>query len=113
MKKTETLQSLENKYARLREELGQVGYLSKGSVVQRAPGKPGSRYQWTTKVKNKTVSLSLSEEQYEWLKQAVGNQRQTERILKDMHQLSRKIMRLKFPDTHRRKTLNPSVLRLI
>lgn len=113
MKKSETLESLENEYARLRDELGKVGYLSKGSVVQRAPGKPGSRYQWTTKVKNKTVSLSLSEEQYEWLKQAVANQRKTERLLKQMHQLSRKIMRLKFPDINRRKKLNPKVLRLI
>lgn len=113
MTKTERLQALERQYARLREELGQVGYLSKGSVIRRPAGQPGSRYQWTTKVKKKTVSLTLSEEQYHWLKEAVANQRKLERVLREMHQISRKIMRLKFPDTHRRKRLHPNVLRLI
>ncbi len=113
MKKSDDLESLENEYARLRTELGKVGYLTKGSVIRRSPGKPGSRYQWTTKVNKKTVSLSLSEEQYEWLKQAVANQRQAEELLKEMHRLSRKIMLLKFPENQRRKKLNKNVLRLI
>ena len=113
MTKTERLQALESEYERLRAELAQVGYLSKGSVIRRAKGQPGSRYQWTTKMNKKTVSLTLSEEQYEWLKEAVANQRKLERLLRQMHQISRKIMRLKFPDTHRRKRMNPKVLKLI
>lgn len=113
MSKAERLEVLESKYARLRSDLAGVGPLSKGSVIRRKPGQPGSRYQWTTKVKNKTVSLTLSEEQYHWLKEAVANQRKLERTLRQMHQISRRIMRLKFPDTDRRKRLNPKVLRLI
>ncbi len=105
--------TLERQYERLRAQLAQVGYLSKGSVVERAPGRPGSRYQWTTKVKARTVSLTLSAEQSLWLKAAVANQRKVERLLQQMHRLSRKIMRRKFPNETRRKRLNPKVLRLI
>jgi hypothetical protein len=107
------LQALEREYRLLRKQLARVGYLSRGSVVARRPGRPGSRYQWTTKVKARTVSLTLSAEQYEWLKAAVGNQRKVETIFGEMHRLSRQIMRLKFPDAPRRKKLNQKVLRLI
>jgi hypothetical protein len=113
MKTAPTLSALERQYEQLRAQLAHVGYLSKGSVVERAPGRPGSRYQWTTKVAARTVSLTLSAEQYQWLKAAVANQRKTERLLKQMHRLSRKIMRQKFPQEARRKRLNPTVLHLI
>ncbi len=113
MKRPERLQALQREYRQLRSQLAHVGYLSKGSVIQRAPGRPGSRYQWTTKIKAKTLSLTLSANQYQWLKEAVANQRKIERVLRQMHRLSRKIMRLKFPDESRRKPLHPKVLSLI
>ncbi len=108
-----SLQGLEGQYRLLRKHLARVGYLSKGSVIARRPGRPGSRYQWTTKVKARTVSLTLSAQQYDWLKAAVDNQRKAEKIFGEMHRLSRQIMRLKFPDAPRRKKLNQKVLRLI
>jgi hypothetical protein len=107
------LQALEREYRRLQKQLARVGYLSKGSVIARRPGRPGSRYQWTTKVKARTVSLTLSAEQYDWLKAAVDNQRKMEKVFDEMHRLSRQIMRVKFPDAPRRKKLNQKVLRLI
>lgn len=113
MNATDRLQNLETQYAKLRQELGGVGYLSKGSVIERPPGNPGSHYQWTTKLNARTVSLTLTEDQYHWLKQAVTNQRNVERLLREMHHLSRKIMRLKFPAHNRRTPLNKRVLRLI
>jgi hypothetical protein len=113
MNRADRLHALEAQYAQLCGQLAAVGYLSKGSVVKRPAGKPGSRYQWTTKVKARTVSLTLSAQQYHWLKQAVINQRKLQQLLKKMHQLSRKIMRLKFPNTTRRKRLTKKVLRLI
>lgn len=112
MKPAPTLQALEKEYAHLVSQLSSVGYLSRGSVTKRAAGQPGSRYQWTTKVKARTVSLTLTEEQYQWLKQAVANQRKLERMLKLMHQISRKIMGLRFPNNNRRKPLNENVMRL-
>jgi hypothetical protein len=49
---------------------------SQGSVFERSPDQQGSRYVWTRKVRAKTVTVALSQEQYQWLKQAVLNQRQ-------------------------------------
>jgi hypothetical protein len=46
-------------YRQLQRQLGQVGYLSQGSVFQRAPDQQGSRYVWTRKVQAKTVTVAL------------------------------------------------------
>ena len=61
----------------------------------------------------KTVSLALSEDQAEWLEQAIAEHRKLKKLLTEMRRLSRKIMRLRFPDTERRTPLNKKVLRLI
>jgi hypothetical protein len=113
MNTADKLQALEAEYGLLLAQLACPGYLSKGSVVKRPPGRPGSRYQWTCKVNARTVSLALSPEEYQWLKQAVANQRKLERTLAKLHRLSRKIMRLKLPQAQRRKCLTSQVLRLI
>ncbi len=68
-------------YRQLQRRLAQLGYLSQGSVFERRPGQQGSRYVWTRKVKAKTVTVALSPEQYLWLRNAVTNQRQLERLL--------------------------------
>ena len=51
---------------------------------ERAPGQQGSRYVWTRKAQAKTITVALSREQYLWLKQAVANQRNLERIVEQM-----------------------------
>lgn len=100
-------------YRRLQRRLGQMGYLSQGSVFQRIPGQQGSRYVWTRKVKAKTVTVALSEEQYHWLCQAVANQRQLDRIVSEMQKLSRQILFETLPGVVRRKRLSKKVLGLI
>lgn len=107
------LAALEKRYATLRQELATIGYVSHGSVYRRPVGQPGARFTWSSKVKNKTVSLALSEEQADWLEQAIAEHRQLKRILTEMHRLSRQVMRIRFADTTRRKRLNRKVLRLI
>ena len=107
------LAQLEARYATLREQLAGIGYLSQGSVYRRPAGRPGTRFTWSTKMKAKTVSLALSEEQAEWLENAISTHRRVKTILAEMHRLSRQIMRLRFPDTERRRPLNKKVLRLI
>ena len=109
IKTAANLKAKEAEYAQLQKQLARVGYLSKGSVVKRAPGKPGSRYQWTTKVKARTVSLTLSAKQYHRLKEVVTSQRKLERLLEKMHRISRKIMCLKFPNQTRRNQLTQRV----
>jgi hypothetical protein len=107
------LAPLEARYAALRGELAGIGYLSQGSVYRRPAGQPGTRFTWSTKVKAKTVSLALSEEQADWLEKAIAEHRRVKKLLGEMRRLSRQIMRARFPDTVRRRPLNRKVLRLI
>ena len=107
------LVDLEQRYADLRQQLSTVGYLSHGSVYRRPAGQSGARFTWSSKVQGKTVSLALSEEQADWLDQAINEHRKLKKTLAEMRRVSRKIMRLRFPDTERRTPLNRKVLRLI
>lgn len=82
---------LKTEYRRLALSLGEIGYITQGSVFERKKG-PGSRYQWTWKNKNqKTESLTLTLQQYQWLRQAVANERHLKSTLKKMRQLSEQI----------------------
>ena len=100
-------------YRQLQRQLGRLGYVSQGSVLQRAPGQQGSRYIWTRKVRGKTVTVALSPEQYRWLRQAVTNQRELERIVERMQTLSRQVLFGSVPGVVRRKRLGKEVLGLI
>ena len=100
-------------YRQLQRQLARLGYVSQGSVFERAPGQQGSRYFWTRKVRAKTVTVALSREQYLWLKQAVANQRNLERIVEQMQKLSRRILFENVPGVIRRKRLTKKVLGLI
>jgi hypothetical protein len=100
-------------YRQLQRQLGRIGYLSQGSVLERPPTQQGSRYLWTRKVQAKTVSVALSREQYQWLRRAVANQRKLERLVAQMQKHSRQILFGTVPGPRRRKTLTKRVLGLI
>ena len=110
---TPSIAALEKRYAALRQRLSTIGYISHGSVYRRPAGQSGARFTWSSKVKNKTVSLALSEEQADWLEQAIAEHRELKAILTEMHRLSRQVMRIRFADTKRTKPINKRVLRLI
>jgi hypothetical protein len=84
-----------------------------GYVQDRGPGAGGPCYQWTRKVKAKTVSVALSREQYEALKEAIDNWHQTQEILQRMQALSRHVIFEMLPNPPRRKRLGKRVLGLI
>ena len=79
---------IEAKYAKLRTRLQGVGWISQGYVQNRGPGAGGPCYQWTRKVRAKTVSVALSKEQYEALRKAIDSWKQLEQILHEMQVLS-------------------------
>ena len=56
-------------HARLVACLAGPGWISEGSAQDRGPGAGGPCYQWTRKVRGKTVSVALSAEQFAWLQQ--------------------------------------------
>ena len=100
-------------YDRLRAQLGKVGWISEGYVQDRGPGAGGPCYQWTRKVKGKTVSVALSREQYEWLRQAIAQWRAVQTTLREMQRLSRAVLFTNVPHPPRRKRLGKRVLGLI
>jgi len=106
------LPQLQAEYARLGKRLARVGWISQGYVQNRGPGAGGPCYQWTRKVKGRTVSVALSKEQFEALQEAIENWRQTQEILKRMQVLSRSMIFGTLPDTRRRKRLTKKVLGL-
>lgn len=108
------LRSLEREYHRLRQSLAQIGYISQGSVLDRSTLKPRrSGYQWTRKVARKTITVSLSAEQFQSLKQAVDNERRLWKTIQKMEKVSRQILFGNLPDTRRRKRLGKKVLGVI
>jgi hypothetical protein len=104
------LARMEREYARLRARLGRLGWISHGYVQDRGPGAGGPCYQWTRKVEAKTVSVALSREQYEALKQAIENWREAQEILRQMQALSREVIFETLPSPPRRKRLGKKVL---
>lgn len=112
--KTQTpLAQWEAQYASLRRRLAQVGWISQGYVQDRGPGAGGPCYQWTRKVKGKTVSVALAKEQYEWLRTAIAQWRQLQLTLKEMQRLSRQVLFQTVPHPPRRKRLGKKVLGLM
>ena len=100
-------------YQELTAQLASVGWISEGYVQNRGPGAGGPCYQWTRKVKAKTVSVALSKEQYEWLREAIANWRAIQAVLKEMRQLSREELFATVPEPKRRKRLGKRVLGVI
>jgi uncharacterized protein DUF6788 len=100
-------------YAGLRTRLAKVGWISQGYVQDRGPGAGGPCYQWTRKVKGKTVSVALSRQQYEWLREAITNWRTVQQTLREMQRLSRQVLFATVPNPPRRKRLGKKTLGLI
>jgi len=106
-----SLAALEEQYDRLRKSLAQVGYISQGSVLARSVATSGrSGYQWSRKVAQKTITVSLSRQQFAAMKQAVQNERRLWNTIQQMEKLSRQILFASLPDTRRRKRLAKKVL---
>ena len=86
------LAQIKQEYARLRARLGRLGWISHGYAQDRGPGAGGPCYQWTRKVKAKTISVALSREQYAALQGAIDNWHQAQEILARMQTLSRQVI---------------------
>lgn len=108
-----TPQKRKKEYQALLQELSGVGWISEGYAQNRGRGAGGPCFQWTRKVKGKTVSVALSQEQFDALAKAIETWRKTKKILKRMQQLSCEEIFTTLPGTKRRKRLGKKVLGLI
>ncbi|MBX3734298.1 MAG: hypothetical protein KF791_17110 [Verrucomicrobiae bacterium] len=106
-------ESYPQEYERLRAQLAQTGWVALGSVVERdQPGQGGPRYQWSRRVNQKTVTVALSREQFDWIKHAIQRNRKAWEILEQMHQQSLEYMWKTLPSATRRKRLTKKTLGL-
>ena len=114
MKKTGTDPTqLPAQYKRLQTRLGQIGWVALGSVLERKlPGQGGPRYQWSRRVKGKTITVALSAEQFAWLKTAIQTQREVWDLLGKMHRIALGYMWKHLPSAPRRKCLTKKTLGL-
>ena len=100
-------------YRRLQTRLAQSGWMALGSLLERTqPGQGGPRYQWSRRVGGKTITVALSAEQFQWLKQAIANQRRAWDLLARMQKLTLRYMWKNVPGIHRRKPLSKKTLGL-
>jgi cyclopropane fatty-acyl-phospholipid synthase-like methyltransferase len=110
--KSNQLAQWQTQYDHLRARLAQTRWISEGYAQDRGPGAGGPCYQWTRKVKGKTLSVALSKQQYEWLREAIDQWRQVQLTLKQMQRLSRQVLFETIPHPPRRKRLGKKVLGL-
>jgi len=108
------VQDTQRRYDHLRRRLSRLGLISQGSVQDRTRRKGGGAgYQWTRKVAAKTVTVSLTQQQFTKMRQAVTNYRQLRLLLKEMEKLSRNIIFQSAPHQARLKKLSRKVLGLM
>ena len=113
MKQKSSPKPAKSGFDRLRRELAQTGPISQGSVQDRTGRRGGGAgYQWTRKVAGKTVTVSLTAQQFARMKEAVENYRQLRRRLRQMENLSRRMIFEAHPNRRRRKRLSRIVLGL-
>ena len=89
-------------YEMLKKLVADIGFIRRGSVVRRFMpcGKPGCRcqgtpprlhgpyYQWTRKVRGKTVTVRLSPEEAALMQKWIANGRQLDKLVSRMETLS-------------------------
>ena len=95
----------QQRYGELKESIEKLGFIRRGSVVQRFMpcGKAGCRcqatppelhgpyYQWTRKVRGKTVTVRLTRQEAALMKKWIANGRQLTKIVTQMEKVSMRV----------------------
>jgi len=92
------LSRFERRYRRLKQELLELGWIAQGSVLPQPP----RAWRLTRKVKAKTVSIALSEQQVPLYKAAIADHRQLEAILQQMREISDRVLQQFFSGVRER-----------
>ena len=108
MKNKQVLAEQADEYLRLQKQLRNVPLLAQGNVfaTEPPPHAPRARthYKWTRKLRGKTVSETLSKEQYEALKAAIAANRHIENVLNQMRTITQASILKTLPDSPRKRT---------
>ncbi len=98
----------EEQYDALKAQLQTVGFIGQGSILTRhlTCGRPACRchddpdarhgpyHYWTRKVRGKTVGLNLTEDELVFYKEWIDNNRELERLVKEMRHISSRVLAL-------------------
>jgi hypothetical protein len=87
------LSRLERRYLRLKQQLLELGWIAQGTVLPQPP----RAWRLTRKVKAKTVSIALSEQQVPLYKAAIADHRKLEAILQQMREISDRVLQQSVP----------------
>ena len=87
----------EQRYRRLKEQLLELGWIAQGSV------QPPRAWRLTRKVKAKTVSIALSEQQVPLYKAAIADHRKLQAILQQMREISDRVLQQSVPGVRKRR----------
>jgi len=103
MKKNDILGKHARQYERLQKSLRDLPLFAQGNVYAIDPPPTATRastyYKWTRKIEGKTVTETLSKEQYEAIKDAIDANRQIEETLRRMRKLSQDAILQALPDS--------------
>jgi hypothetical protein len=101
--------SHKDRYQQLQSLLRRLPWILNGSVMKIAPRScspnANTTYTWTRKVKGKTVTVALSKQQYAAFRHAIKANRQLERTLKQMRQISETVLLDSLPGVRRKPRL--------
>lgn len=111
----------EQRFQSLKEALAEIGPFRRGSVVHHYMrcGSPGCRchadppqlhgpyYDWTRKVRGKTVTVRVSEEQAQLLQHWIANARRLDEILREMKEVSARLTEPAFQAARKQKPAKP------
>ncbi len=82
------IQRFKARYRVLISKLASFESLSQGSIMPQPP----RAWRWTRKVRGKTVSLGLSPEKAQQMKQAIANHRAMDKIIDEMREITQKLI---------------------
>ncbi len=101
------MKTWEKDFAKHQAKLSKLPWIVQGSVVEIAPppGAPRAkpRYIWTRKVNQKTVTVSLSKQQYKAFMKAIDANRKLEKTLRDLRTISQNVLLESLPGVQKRK----------
>ncbi|MHB8295637.1 MAG: DUF6788 family protein [Acidimicrobiales bacterium] len=115
------LAGYERRYREIAGQLAEIGFIHSGSVLRRYThcGTPGCRchgdppklhgpyYQWTAKVRAKTVTRRLSPDEARLYSEWIANDRQLRRLVNEMRQVAAKATELMLEDAGSREAGEP------
>ena len=106
---------LQARYDALAEKLSKTGLILQGTITERSieAGDDkekvyGPYYQWTRKIRQKTVTVNLSRSQAKAYQKAIENNKRVEKIIKEMRSLSLQICEATTDGVKKRKSKTKS-----